>query len=265
MSLSSLVKAQFSLFTIIPARASGEEIEQLARTFWTVPLVGLFFGAVAGATFFLANQVFSAFVAALLAILFVHGFNRFLHIDGLSDLGDGLIAGGGKEKKVAAMKDSRSGAGGVAFLFFFEALGIFALASFASERSALWFFAPLAAEVLAKNALVSSASVGKPSQGLGGIFVGGSNGTTASLSAMLSFVILFALALLLLPFTHWSLLLALIICLSLVLVSTAVGWAIARISMRSFGMVNGDVLGATNEIARPVALMALTVVMFCLA
>ncbi len=240
------------------------EVASLARHFWTVPIIGLFFGLVAGVVFFLANDYFTSLVSGLLALLSVHCLNRFLHIDGLSDLGDGLIAGGAREKKVAAMKDSRTGAGGVAFLFFFEALGVFALAMAASEPRAIWFFAPLAAEVLAKNALVTCASEGQPSQGLGGIFVGSSNGYTALFSSALSFVIVLAFAILLSPFTHWSFLSAATIGLALVAVSVAVGWALAKLSMHSFGMVNGDALGATNEIARPIVLLALPVVIKCL-
>ena len=39
------------------------------------------------------------------------------------------------------------------------------------------------------------------------------------------------------------------------LMSIVVGFAMAYISNRTFGFVNGDVLGATNEIARAVILL----------
>jgi adenosylcobinamide-GDP ribazoletransferase len=54
------------------------------------------------------------------------------------------------------------------------------------------------------------------------------------------------------------------IILSMVLISIVVGYLMARIARRNFGMVNGDVLGATNEIARPMILITMLVVMTCL-
>ena len=58
-----------------------------------------------------------------------------------------------------------------------------------------------------------------------------------------------------------------ILCLLLgLVVSSFTGWMMARVANRNFGMVNGDILGATNEISRvPVMffmalLMALMVV-----
>ena len=258
------MKTQFSLFTIIPANASGEEVEALSKRFWLVPLVGLFFGAAAGSLFFALNHVLDPLVSAVIALLAVHMLNRFLHIDGLSDLGDGLLAGGSKEKKIAAMKDSRSGVGGVAYLFFFELLAVAALAQLSPQPQAIWFFAPLAAEVLAKNALLTAAATGEPAQGLAGIFVKNTQERAVAPSLALSLLVISAIALALTPFTHWCLLWTLTVCLAMALVSTLVGFIVARVAMRNFGMVNGDVLGATNEISRPMILITLLVVVKCL-
>jgi adenosylcobinamide-GDP ribazoletransferase len=54
------------------------------------------------------------------------------------------------------------------------------------------------------------------------------------------------------------------IVLSMLLVSILIGYLMARLAKRNFGMVNGDVLGATNEIARPLVLITMIVVMTCL-
>jgi cobalamin synthase len=42
-----------------------------------------------------------------------------------------------------------------------------------------------------------------------------------------------------------------------------VGVLVARVAERNFGMVNGDVLGATNEMARPFILITMFVVLRC--
>ena len=82
---------------------TGEDVDELSRNFWLTPLVGLFYGLVAGGLFLLLTRAFDGLVSAVLVILVVHGLNRFLHFDGLTDLGDGLIATGSHEKKLAAM------------------------------------------------------------------------------------------------------------------------------------------------------------------
>jgi adenosylcobinamide-GDP ribazoletransferase len=227
-------------------------------------VVGLFFGLVAGCLFFILNLLLGSLISAIIALLAVHMLNRFLHIDGLSDLGDGLLAGGSKEKKIAAMKDSRSGVGGVAYLFFFELLAVAAIAQLSGQPQAIWLFAPLAAEVLAKNALLTAAASGESAPGLAGIFVKNTEEKAAAFSLALSLLIIIPIALLLTPFTHWCLFWTLTVCLAMALVSTLVGYIVAKVAMRNFGMVNGDVLGATNEISRPVVLITLLVVVKCL-
>jgi adenosylcobinamide-GDP ribazoletransferase len=232
--------------------------------FWLVPIIGAFFGLVAGASFFILNWAIGGFIAAVSALLLVHVLNRFLHIDGLSDLGDGLLSGGGQEKKVAAMKDSRTGAGGVAYVLFFELLYVAALFTLAGEDMALWLFAPFAAEVLAKNALVTCAASGRPAEGLAGIFVRNTTEGAVVPSTALSLLLVLPLGLLLASTWGCCVFKNMTIILSMVLISIVVGYLMARIARRNFGMVNGDVLGATNEIARPMILITMLVVMTCL-
>lgn len=236
----------------------------MAKHFWAVPLIGLFFGTVSGLTFLLADQVFVPLLSAVLAILMVQVFNRFLHLDGLSDLGDGLLCGGTKEKKMAVMKDSRSGAGGIAYVLFFELLGIAALSTFAGWNASIMFFMPLVAEVLAKNALLTCAAFGEPSDGLGGAFVRNTRPRSAAYSSLLTFAIIAAAAYVLSIYSGWSLVWIMAISLAAVAISVLVGWTMSWVAIRHFGIVNGDVMGATNEIARPLVLMFIIVVIRCL-
>ena len=89
------------MFTVIPVNVTGEDVENLSRHFWTAPIIGLFYGAVAGGTFYLLTPLFDGLVSAAVVVLVLHVINRFLHFDGLIDLGDGLIATGTHEKKLA--------------------------------------------------------------------------------------------------------------------------------------------------------------------
>jgi adenosylcobinamide-GDP ribazoletransferase len=210
------------------------------------------------------NWAIGGFVAAVVALLLVHMLNRFLHLDGLSDLGDGLLSGGGPDKKVAAMKDSRSGAGGVAYVLFFELLAVASLSTLAGEEAVLWFFAPFAAEVLAKNALVTCAASGRPAEGMAGIFVRNTTEGAVVPSMLLSLLLVLPLGLLLAYVWGCCPYVITTAVLSMVLVSILVGYIMARVAKRNFGLVNGDVLGATNEIARPMILIIMFVVLRCL-
>lgn len=232
---------------------TGEDIDELSRHFWLTPLIGLFYGVVAGGLFFVLTTVFDGLVSAVLVILAVHALNRFLHFDGLIDLGDGLIATGSHEKKLAAMKDTRVGAGGVGFGIMFTILTIASL-SFVKEAPvvAMLFFLPLAMEVLAKNALVTVAALGEPREGLGSPFVRNTPKRHAVLSAVLSFALLALILLLVHPATY---LYALALVALMVLTSSAVGGMVAAKGRRSFGCVNGDMMGATNELAKPWVLL----------
>ena len=43
--------------------------------------------------------MFSTLAAGVLALLVVHSLNRFLHFDGLSDFGDGMIVAGTRKRR----------------------------------------------------------------------------------------------------------------------------------------------------------------------
>lgn len=233
---------------------TGEDVEELSERFWTLPLIGLFYGLVAGGSFYALTRILDPLVSAVVVVLLVHGLNRFLHFDGLIDLGDGLIATGTHEKKMAAMKDTRVGAGGVGFGMMFTILTVAALASVGEVGIApMMFFIPLAAEVLSKNALVTVAALGRSREGLGSPFVRNTRSAHAVYSTLLSFILL---ALTLPLMGHWSPGPQNFMLLLMVMISVAAGALAAAVAHRSFGCVNGDVLGATNELAKPFVLIA---------
>ncbi len=230
---------------------SGEDVDDLSKNFWLVPIIGLFYGLVAGGLFYLLTRTFSGLVSAIIVILVVHILNRFLHFDGLIDLGDGLVATGTQEKKLAAMKDTRVGAGGVSYGILFSLLIIASLSSLPSYV----FILPVAMEVLAKNSLLTVAAFGKERAGLGSPFVKNTGPSAAAASALLSFALLLPFALLTVDpgSIEGAKLLAILI--TMLLVSAATGWLMSRIAHRNFGCVNGDVMGATNELSKAAVLL----------
>jgi adenosylcobinamide-GDP ribazoletransferase len=77
------------------------------------PLVGALVGGAAGAVRYVAEPVFGASVAAVLALVTLVVLTGALHQDGLADCADGLGARGDRERRLAAMRDSAIGAFGV--------------------------------------------------------------------------------------------------------------------------------------------------------
>lgn len=234
----------------------GKDVEALSRRFHIIVLIGALYGLLASGLFFLGQDLLPTAVLAALVLAMLHLLNRFLHLDGLSDLGDGMVCGGNAERRLAAMKDSKTGAGGVGYALIFTLLSFAALASITGRAELL--FLPLIAEIMNKNAMVFCAFGGEAREGLGNSFVSNTRGRQALLSLILSVLLSFGIILLVcLPTGYWYIERIALFTVAGGLVSASVGLLVSRVAMRNFGAVNGDVLGATNEIDRPAVLIAL--------
>ena len=83
------------------------DFEHFARRSYLYPIAGYIIGGVAAiVTFWIASPSVGAAVA-IAAVLLLSGCN---HFDGLLDLGDGLMAHGGRSKRITAMTDRATGA-----------------------------------------------------------------------------------------------------------------------------------------------------------
>jgi adenosylcobinamide-GDP ribazoletransferase len=206
------------------------EFEHFARRSYLYPIAGYVIGGIAaGITYWIAPPAVGAAVA-LAIVLVLSGCN---HFDGLLDFGDGLMAHGSREKRIAAMTDRTTGAGAVA------AGVVVTLIAFAGLQSAapLWA-AILTAEVSAKVAMSYLTTLGVPfREGIHSYLHG---------FARPWFIVpatLLALPLFLLPVPRASIVLALAL-------TAAIAALMMLLARHLFGGVNGDVVGATNEITR---------------
>lgn len=246
------------MFTIIPASVDGEDVDYLSKRFHLIVFIGAIYGLLAAGILFMGRELLSTVVLAAVVLAMFHLLNRFLHLDGLSDFGDGMVCGGNAERRLAAMKDSKTGAGGVGYALIFTLLSFAALASLTGRAELL--FLPLIAEIMNKNAMVFCAYGGTAREGLGNAFVSNTKGKQAVASLTLSVLLAFGLALLIwLPTGYWNVETILLLTVAGGLVSSIVGLLMSRVAMRNFGAVNGDVMGATNEMSRPAVLIALLV------
>ena len=244
------------MFTVIPAKVDGKDVDELSRKFYLIVFVGALYGLLAAGIFHLGQGLLSVAVLAAVVLAVFHLMNRFLHLDGLSDFGDGMVCGGNAERRMAAMKDSKTGAGGVGYALVFTLLSFAALASLTGKAELL--FLPLIAEIMNKNAMVFCAYGGKAREGLGNAFVSNTRGKQAVASLVLSVLLALGLSVLLdLPTAYWGWEMAIWFAVAGGLVSSIAGLVMSSVAMKNFGAVNGDVMGATNEISRPVVLIAM--------
>jgi adenosylcobinamide-GDP ribazoletransferase len=234
------LKSGFGWLSTIPVGISMEGIEALMKHVYVFPLVGLALGAILGVAAYIAGQALPANLVAIVAIVAIYKLCGINHIDGLADFGDGVIAHGTREKKVQAMKDVSLGTGGGVFI------AIILLAAFAVISDIPQKLLPLAllvAEVSAKEAMICFAAFSISLQkGFGQIMIERTSAKQFLIGLVISAVLCAAA---LGPLGLAALFAAQAAALYMILVAK-----------RNFGGATGDGIGATNEVARVVALAA---------
>jgi len=237
MLLKSL-RALLQFTTILPLGETAD-FSWFARRSWLYPLAGYVTGGIAGLLVFWIGSPLLASGVAIAVLLLVTGAN---HFDGLLDLGDGLMAHGDREKRIRALTDRQTGAGGIAM-----ATGITLIAFAALAGSPVIWAAVIAAEVCAKFSMALLTAYGAPfREGMHSFLHREARPWFPAAAAIL------CLPLLLLPLSPGSLAraAAVMVIVPLILLSLA---------RRAFGGVNGDVVGASNEITRALVLAVLTI------
>jgi adenosylcobinamide-GDP ribazoletransferase len=235
MCINSLI-ALLQFTTILPL-GGMRDFKDFARRSWLYPVAGYVVGGIAAAGAFLIGPPLLAAAVGIGLVFLISGCN---HLDGLMDLGDGLMAHGGCEKRVAALTDRQVGTGAFALAIVVTLVSFSSLASVPSVAIAL-----LIAEVGAKFSMAFLSTFGKPFRnGLHAIIQSQSRPYFPLLAGIL------CLPLVLLPVPPSTLLAvaaAMILCPLILQI----------IACRLFGGVNGDVVGSANEITRAVILAVL--------
>lgn len=279
------IKGMLSFFTIKKQDVGQKEMDAMENNFHLVPAIGAVFGVVLlieMMLLFLLNYYINFPLGPVIAIVTLGTVmigNKFLHFDGLVDFGDGMIASGDREKHVTAMKDTNVGAGGIglALIVVLATLAIYSVSvSWADPLFYALFFIIPATEILIKNSMACAAATGTPGNGMACNQVEKADTDTMFKSTGLS-AILLIVGLALTTTVIWvmnsvhlhywadplignfgyyvtSLFIAIVIGL---VVSMIVGIMMSKLADRTFGATTGDILGATNEIARPLVSAAM--------
>jgi adenosylcobinamide-GDP ribazoletransferase len=201
---------------------------------------------------FLPSIVVGALVLALL--LWMTGLH---HMDGLLDLGDGVMAHGTSEHKIEVMHDRFTGAGAIGLVlmtYLVTALAFGELGRnifFGNFAVPLVLPALIVIELCAKLSMVVAAWAGKSvHQGMNSPFLEAMHGGKGNLRLIVALVISFAIAL---PLLRWAGVLT-------VIAGIITGLVMVAVAHKHFNGVTGDVFGATNELTRLVCVIVLLAV-----
>jgi adenosylcobinamide-GDP ribazoletransferase len=236
-------KALLSFFTRIPIYVDDFDFEDVANHFYLIILIGYVFGAFSLMLSYIFSFLFPNLLSAVLILFFVEYLNGFHHIDGLIDFGDGWMAVGDKRKKLMAMRDRYIGCGGLVFAIFVNLLAVASL-SYILDINILYL---LVAEVCAKLGMLSCSTFGNPlTEGTGRYFVKKSDEKFLTVGIILSLPLL-------LMFGGIERKIVIIAIITAIIT----GLCMAKIAKKHFGGVSGDILGASNEIARVVVLITI--------
>ncbi|MGZ4904251.1 MAG: adenosylcobinamide-GDP ribazoletransferase [Halobacteriota archaeon] len=235
------LRSGFGFLTTIPVGFSEEGLESLAAHMWVYIVVGAVIGLIIGginSALALVPNI-SGFVRTALVLVALYALTGFIHLDGLADVGDGLLKHGTMQERLDVIKEPYVGVGGISFCVLAFLL-LFASAT--SIKPTILIPAFITAEVAGKLSMVQVGSFGKAThKGLGSLFSERSGVHT------------FLLALLLAS-------LASVICFGvrgmlLLILPIAVSFGLLGLAEVAFGGISGDVIGASNELGRLAALV----------
>ncbi len=235
------LRGALGFLTRIPVGGGEREWAAFRQRPYTMVVVGYLIGALAGAAFFLPLQP-TTVVAVYLVVLY--SISGLTHADGLADVGDAMAIHGDSDRRREVLKDSATGVGGVLLLGLSLIVLTLGALAFAGVDSMTALRVVIATEVGAKLGMVLVVCYGRSAhEGLGSQLV-----DRLDSSHLLTAAVLAVPAVMLAPSGSTTALAGAFAAGPLVGVLTLT-WAHGRL-----GGVNGDVIGATNEIGRAVGL-----------
>ena len=246
MGILSGLKNSIAFLTILPVGMDVDGFYQAAKYMPLYPIVGALIGLLAGAFAWVIFPTLPSLVVGMLCLGFILLITGVHHTDGLLDFGDAVMHHGSRRDKIRVMHDPTTGAGGLS-------LGVVVLVttalSIAELNRPLIMPGLVASEAAAKFAMVFQAWAAKSAHdGMNRPFVRAMHEKKwRSLRLAVAFVLVLSVSVIALH------------AFGVVVVAAASSAAIVLliIAMRQFGGVTGDVMGATNDIARLLSLIVI--------
>jgi adenosylcobinamide-GDP ribazoletransferase len=233
----------FGLLTILPVRTRVEPAGLGIAAPW-FPLVGALVGAGAAGVRLVADGVLGDTIAALLAVAWLVIVTGALHVDGLADCADALGVRGGRERRLAVMREPTIGTFGTLAIVLYALLLAAAIARLphADVLATL-----VAAGALSRWSAVAHALAARPARrdGLGAAF------SVGRAAPVIATIVAFATAIGLHGLDG----------LAAVAATGAVACAATVAAVRGLGGRTGDTLGATialTELAATLVILGTT-------
>ena len=247
------LRLALGFLTVVPVRVGDVQPGDLGRAAGWFPVVGLLLGLILSTAHWLLLRAFDPFLAGGLVVALWVALTGGLHLDGLADCGDGLLASANPGRRLEIMRDPRLGAFGVLLLAIFLILKVLAAGVLPAQvlfsiqpngwQPAAWLPAgPLVVATVCARWLILplGRQPGARPGGLGAdLALGlGPAGLVAGAA------VLVVVALLGGPRTIVA-----------VLVAHAVAWLILQAARQRLGGVTGDILGLTVELSELAVLL----------
>lgn len=230
--------------TILPLKVNVP-LENMTRMLWIWPVIHFFVGILGFITAFICVDILHLpnLLTGAITYAFFLIFTGFHHIDGLMDMSDGVMVHGDAYRKIAVMKDSMVGAGGIVSFFI---VGIITILALTASLDYNFMVAIIVAEMSSKISLLTTCITSNShTQGSGVYFVNAVNIINFSISLIIVLVIAFIIAG---P-----------VGLIGVIGGVLAGALISIIARKNFKIANGDVLGASNEFGRMLSLLLMVI------
>jgi adenosylcobinamide-GDP ribazoletransferase len=249
-----LLAVQF--LTIIPVRLRGTITErQISGSGVFFPLVGAFQGIIAAAAAMLLADTFPVELVSGIVVLLLVATNGGFHLDGLADTFDAIAVKStgertkDKQKRLAVMKDSATGAIGVVAIVMAILLKYLLISSIfrkydSGSTAYLLFLMP----IFSRWSMIPVMAHGRPAraEGLGRMFIDGTGTRNLILSSLL-LVVVYLLSTFLLGFISILSAIRLFVISGLLLYAFSLLWTV--FCGKRFGGLTGDTTGAVAEMA----------------
>jgi len=255
-----------AFLTIIPMGGKEDFVFTSAEHLYLFPLIGGFIGLL-GAVYFVGSSFIVGFLLGLanlvvslptgflvklapaaMTVAFLLVLTGLQHFDGLIDLGNAVGLRNVHDRKMVAHAWTVTYSGAVLALIveFVAFAGLFLI------NSVFAFGAVIAAEISAKLAMVTIVWIGKPThKGLGSIFLKKAKKKLNIVAYVISVLIVYPI------FAFAGNAFLGFVGVAVVLASIPVAFVMEKVAGSVFGGVSGDIIGATNEVARAVTLVLL--------
>lgn len=218
--------------TVIPVRVSDARLGDLGRAAGWFTAVGLALAALLAAALTGLVQFFPPLLTSALIVTIWVGLTGGLHLDGLADACDGLLASVPRERRLEIMRDPHRGAFGSMCLALMLILKVAALAAALETGSAA--YALLLALPLARWAMliVARGPAARP-EGMGADLANGLHPRSIALAALVPLALM--------PVGGLR-------SVAAFLLSVLLALGVAQLARRRLGGTTGDVLGVVVEV-----------------